>query len=243
MPEKSQEPRYLKLIQAYESILYPLLAVLLGGFLIFFVIIPQYQGWQQTNLKLKQVQDRTKKLQEKLNQLRAIDKQQAQERLDLTLKILPVDKEVLPPIFIIQQFARETNLRINQISYTNQQTGNQPANSQKPQTYRIELSLTGELEDIRTFVNRLKESPKLLSVESIHISGSKLEVTYTADQSLGNFYQGIAQNPGKIDDPAPSFSEKDEELISKIKQLRDSFSLVSIEDVSSAARGKSDPFQ
>ncbi len=115
---------------------------------------------------------------------------------------------------------------MNEMSYSNITT-NDPQAADKKDNYVIKTTLTGEFAKLRDFVNNLNGSPRIMKVDNIELSSTKVDKVYQNGMTLKNFFMPKTKFSGNLEDPVPTLGSGDYDLLGKITQWTQSLALIS----------------
>lgn len=206
----------------------------------FFLTYPQFQNFIKINEEIKFAENRFSNLERKLKQLEQINESLINSDLDLTKKILPLERDIISAVSQVQILAANHTLTIDDLLISVSPQGEQ-GGANKADTFSIKLSLGGDIPNVKTFLNKLRESPRIMRTEIIDLTGSKVEVTYKTDTGLATYYQGLPTSIGGVDAPLQNIDDKDRDTLNKINQNINSLPVLYLQDAD-GPKGKEDPF-
>ncbi len=227
------------ILSKYQFYLWPVGALFLSAILIGLVIIPQISRYMRIQGEIQLRKDRITNLSQKAQKLEAVDEKSTKEDLEVALLMLPSERDVLSVLASVQTLAETNNLRIEDLAYS---TGTADA-GKKDESYALKLSINGEMDNLETFIEKIKTTPKIIRLDMLSLSGNRISTVYTSETTLRSYFQPLPKIVGAVDAPLQETTIKDKELLAKLRQIQNDFPKPSEAPVaSSSAIGKEDPF-
>lgn len=230
--EQKKNPIY----QKYEYAFLPTFSAIVFLGLVTLVIAPNVTKLIETNRNIEDLIIRKQSLETKLRGLEQSDPETVKKNIETTLMALPEDKDIPGAINQLLYLVNTNNLILTGVSFT-------PASGVEDgtSTYQVKMDVTGDLINLRNFVNRIKENVRLLKPDSLEITGARFtEIQSTIAVKV--YFQPLQNSIGDVEKPLPVITQKDLEALAKIKDSATINSQISgVAD--DTQKGKADPFQ
>lgn len=252
----------------YLSRLYllPALILLAIVFILLKFTFPKVSEIMEMRRQLKTERQRFGRLTEKAVKLEKNDKGKAKNDFQTTQNALPSEKDIPGVLYAMERLGVETGIVIDELKVSpglvstpsaipqatpsgepSKPSGESTKNPIKPKesptqalaSLTFDLSLHGEILAIRDFLEKIKEINPILQVGEFKLSSD--EKSLSADFKIIFSLQALPTSLGKVDDPLPAFTDKDEVVLEKISQLPVYSQMPS--EATAAALGKPNPFE
>lgn len=224
----------------YSYIIWPVMVGLSSIIILALVIIPQFLTYLNVKNQINQTQNKSQNLEAKASELEIINDVSTQKDLKVVFSILPMDQDVPNAMIVLQDLITRSGLDLRSTTFG---SSKQVAGKN---SFQLNITVSGQIQLLRDFLIQLQNSSRLFQVESISVQFQKDKGTIEADIPLSVYYQPTLGEIGPLSQPLPKFSDKNEELLSKlttiINQANKSLNLAEASS-SSVPMGKSDPFQ
>lgn len=230
------------LYQQYRDYIMPVLSFVVSVTLIVLVIFPQIPQIGAINIKIEEIQAKTDSLTQKAGILERVDEDDYKAFLNTASQVLPSDRNIPNAIDNILRLVNANRLDLTAINFSN--------NSIKSgglDAFSVKLSLAGNLEGVKAFVDGVKELPRLMKVNTIEIIdsgkpvvGERARPPVSADIELLIFFQPVLASIGGVESP---ISQPSEQQLAQIQELQAKIVPFTTAPVTSGERGKSNPFQ
>ena len=218
----------------YELYLAPVgagVALLLLGLLVVFPNIFQYFENQK---KIDDTTDKITFFQQKAKTLQAINQGDFKEALRQSLIVLPPDKEAPAAIAQLYYILGQTGINAENISFSE---GSNP----EGRSFRISMEISGSLSSLTNFIIKLKESPRIIRIESLEVGTQGNTGEIFSSIILNAYYEPLPASAVAIDKPVSMPSQKEIDLLSKLQTT--SFPIFAEDTDYSGVKGRDNPFQ
>lgn len=223
-----------ELYSKYKAWIWPAGSGVASVVILALVIIPQLLNYFTVDGQISKTRRKIDVLETKAAGLENIDQAKMKKDLDTVFRVLPVDQGVPEAITTLQQIVNQSGLSLKSISY---------GSSKNDNSFNLSMTVVGQVPSVRSLLLKLKESPRVFRIEGItavfqkSLSAAEVEIPITV------FYEPTSQASGELDQPVPSLSQPEEELLKNLAQSVDSyFRLPGEATTSSLPLGKADPF-
>lgn len=231
---KLEIPENLKSIEIY---LWPAIGGLVTIILVALIIIPQFYKILETDLKIKQTQEKAAQLNGKANTLKQVQLESLKKDYSNVLYALPAQKDIPSTVSHIQYIANQSELEIEGVS-----VGLNPGTTGELSSFSVQVDVFGTTQDIENFLTSLKNTSRVMTVEDINLAGTRNPSQFSASLKINSYYKLQDNRLGALDTPVTILSEKDKEILSKLQT-----SLLDTPKFSqtppSGEIGKSNPFE
>jgi Tfp pilus assembly protein PilO len=227
-----RSPFFLK----YNRLIIPGTVLVLALFIIVLVTIPQFLKLFATFRTIEELN--TKKLfyQKKISELQSLDLALYRKELETALVALPVDKDITGVTGELLVALSESGMSLENINFSSA-----AAESEKVQEYTLNLDVSGSEDNLKNFLDRVELSPRIIRLSTINVTRSKNN-TINAAIGFATLYQQLPQNIGSVDENVPQITPEDLKTLADIENKIKSLPRVSLQQASSSAVGKLDPF-
>lgn len=216
----------------------PIIAIVVGLLTLGVVIIPQALAVPKTNEEISGLKIKNEALTKKIGQLDQVNESEYQSDVETVTNALPIDREI-PGAFVQLMYLMQSNgLTLQDIGF-NSPPG-VPSNS-RLEEYVIKLGITGNSDDLVSFIEKLKEMPRIMKVTGIELNSGQTAADIQATVNLTTFFLGLSTNLGAVEQPINLPTPADREVIEKIKTFMNN--LPSTPDDATGTVGKANPFQ
>lgn len=197
----------------YQPVILPAVTGIICLILLLFVVIPQFTKIQTNQKNLKQIQEKIKFYNQKAATLKNIEPKAYEDNLTATLLALPDDRDIPGIIGQIQTLLLQTDLLLDGVIFTNPSVAGSGVNN-----YQVKIEVTGELENIKSFISKMQESSRLVRLSQIELSSFGLTATKVkASMEFTTFFQSLPQTVINLDKEVPELSNNDKQLLAKLK--------------------------
>jgi Tfp pilus assembly protein PilO len=220
----------------YKAIILPGLVALTSFAVLFLVLLPQFFNLITGQDEIARLERRIDNLQVKANELSGIDVSLYERYLRVAYNAVPEDREVPQALTVLQALLSTRNLVWEDLRYA-------PGSSaQRQSNFQLNLTVSGNLSDLRSFLIDLRNSPRLFIVEGLSTQTIRAGNIVSAEVRLIAFYEPIPTNLGQLEEPLPSPGLKAEDQ-AFLERLESSFSEVPPITGDFIPRGKQNPFE
>lgn len=229
----------VKFYAKYRSQIFPAIVAISSLFLIVFVIYPQTVKLINNQKAIGEITNKSKLIENKVVALESYDETDLSRKVEFAMATLPVEKDIINILGLLQGLTSESGFSIDSISF-----GNAPGKPGDSESLEVKLEITGTRAIFQTLLNNFENAPRLVRINSIGISSNQTSQAFNASLAVEVLYSKLPQNFGTTDSPLPEFSQKDEELITKLASLTRVGVLAPGSSAEpSSPRGKSNPFE
>lgn len=235
MENATREP-----IKKYQGLIFPAVAIIIGLVLLGLIIIPQGLKIPETNNQINQVRKSVNLLNQKIGQLSAVDVNQYEQDLKSSLVSLPEEKDIPLAMALIFNLLRNNSLVLNSINFPSSATEVNSVN-----VFLIKVDVSGPRDGLTNLIAQLKESPRVLKVESISTATMSEETTMQILIGLNTFYQPLPKSQVlELEKEIELPTVKNKETLQTIKDYYARSLNLTVEATTGATVfGKVDPFQ
>lgn len=229
----------VKFYAKYRSQIFPAIVALSSLFLIVFVIYPQTVKLINNQKAIGEITNKSKLIENKVIALESYDEADLSRKVEFALITLPAEKDIISILGLLQGLTSQSGFIINSISF-----GNTSGKLGDSESLEVKLEITGIKVMFQTLLDNFENAPRLVRINAIGISSNQTSQAFNASLVVEVLYSKLPQNFGTTDSPLPEFSQKDEELITKLASLaRAGVSVPGSSAGPSSPRGKSNPFE
>lgn len=232
-------------LKKYQTLILPLVAVIIALALFGFVVIPQGMKIPETNKEIQTVETDLKNLNSKLATLQTINPDEVQKDLETSFHALPQDPDIAGVFNQIFTILAENGLTLDDVGISYSHDDNASPD------YLMKFNSTGPIDSLKNFIDRTKTIPRVVKVQSLEVGlgSSQLAAGSTATDvqtlqilvTIQAFFQTLpATQSIKTDAPISLPSEDEKKIITNIEE-----SLKTIPQAASQSTvpsGKEDPF-
>lgn len=215
--------------------IFPVVVALSSLFLIIFVIYPQVIKLISNQEAMGNLSRRSQFLDTKVAALQSYDSEDLSYKLGIILVTLPPEKDFGNILGLLQQLTAKFGFITNSISF-----GSNADKAASISNFGVKLNIKGSKAMFQTLLDDFESSPRLIRVSSIEVSSKQGSQVFDSSLALEALYSQLPKDFGGIDSPLPELSQKDEELILRLKGLDQT---VSTSSAVESPRGKSNPFE
>lgn len=221
----------------YRLYVFPLIVTLSSLFLIAFAIYPQTVKLISNQKAISNLINKSNFFETKVTALESYDETDLSRKVGLALSTYPVDKDFGNAVGLLQQLTVQSGFNVKAISLGGS------GKLGKSESFEIKLEIQGPKALLSTLLNNLENSSRLIRVMSIDISSNQNSGAVDASLAVEILYSPIPQNLETVDSVLPSFSQKDEDLITTLARVNATAQSFSATESSAVSpKGKSNPF-
>lgn len=222
----------------HKAQIFPVIVALASLFLIIFVIYPQILKLINNQNALGDLNRRSEFLETKVVALERYSGEDLPSKLEIILGTLPTDKNFGDVLGLLQQLTTKFGFITNSISF-----GNNANKAADVSNFSVKLVTKGSKVMFKTLLDNLESSPRLIRVSNIEVSSKQGSQVFDSSLALGVLYSQLPKDFGGIDSTLPELSQKDEELILKLEELKQTALTSSTSSAVESPRGKANPFE
>lgn len=229
----AQNPFFVK----YQVFILPTVSIGISLLLFVLVIIPQTLSFIGSFSTITDTESKITNLNKKAEILTQVDQGLYRNNINTTLIAFPAEKDIPGSISQLLFLLNSSNLKLGSMGFSGG-TANQAGATLN--SFQVKLEVEGSLSDVKTFVNKFKEVPRIMKVSGIELSGRAEAVQ--ASITLTTYYQDLVNDLGDVEKPLELVNDKETQILSQIENYTKSIPIVTTNNVSGPT-GKSDPFQ
>jgi Tfp pilus assembly protein PilO len=208
--------------------------VLMIGLIIYSIVLMQktVAGTLKISKTITEQENKVIMAKTKLGYLQALDKEVVKQRVSQMEKVFPSERPVMNLLNSLKQATIKHQVSFNGITLNpgviKSQKSQKPtiidqdslSNEPKLDSFNISISLVGKLNDIFAFIDDLKNTAPLISIDTLDISSldQKEESMINASLGITVYYQSPPTALMAEDAPVNIFTEEDEKLFDLISQ-------------------------
>lgn len=226
-------PQFIK----YQTVILAGFSILICVILIAFSIVPQSLQLLKTSKEISQKDEKNKFIADKISKLESLNLSNYKKDLNSSLLMLPDDKDIPGVIGQVLSTLNASGLALDTFTFSTQGEA-----SSVLSTYSVKVSVVGDSASLKLFLDKIKQSSRLMRVTNIEINNIGILNRAQAVVELTVYYQPLPAAVGNIDQPVTLLTEKEKELLEKISQFDQNNASLSTESASVSV-GKSDPFE
>lgn len=227
-----------KFYSVYRSQIFSAIVAISSLFLLVFVIYPQTVKLISNQQAMGDLNKKSQLLETKVTALENYNGEDVSRKLGIALATLPADKDFGNILGLLQHLTSQLGFSISSITFS----GSGGSKVGNLGSVGVKMDIKGAKAMVQTLLNNLESSPRLIRVSNIDIAPSRQNSQATeVSLVVEALYSQLPQNVGGVDSPLPVFSQKDEELISKLESS--SAEVSSSSSAVPSTRGKSNPFE
>lgn len=236
----------LKIVyRRFNFVLLPVISVLISLIILGLVIVPQIISYFSLNARIKDQIAQTDDLNSKITEIESINNEDTKKGLEITLTILPTDKDIPSAILSLQTLIAKSSvaatssgqLVLKDIIYNNSKKGS------VQNSFQLSLTLVGPLQSLKNFITYLQSAPRLYQVESISAQFQKGSRTVEVELPISVLYDPNAKASISFSDPVPKLGAKEAEMLNKLNSFIVPAQPEVYSSTASVPTGKSDPFE
>lgn len=229
-----------KFYKHYRLFIFPAGVALSCLILIVFVMIPQISKIIEGTQKEAEIRAKSQFLATKVEALEGYNGADLQQKVGYLLASLPVEKDFVNVIGLLQKLTSENGFSIVSLSL-GVGIGGQ---SSKEQSYGVKMEAIGSRSLLNRLLNSIEGSPRLIRINDMEISAGRAGDFVNASLTIEVLFSPMPKELGTVDSPLPEISESEQVLIQRLARTQTLPSTpVSPATVSLTPRGKPNPFE
>lgn len=225
----------------YKIFLIPVVIGIICIAILILVVYPQALGYFQGINQIEILNNNVGILNNKAQELQKIDEETRKKELVIALTVLPTERDVPRTMSVLQDLVIKSNLVLKNTVYSPQ------SRSKENNSFMFTISVLGSLSSIKSFLGGLQSGPLIFKVESIVLNFQDTGSLVAANIPLHIFYEPVPKTLVALDQPIPTISDKDEQLIGELSKSVFQAEITSTSSVFSTSSavllGKVDPFE
>jgi Tfp pilus assembly protein PilO len=222
----------------YKLIIFPILVGAVAILVAFFIIYPQITKYFEGREQVKRLEDRIKRLNEKVEALASLDTSDFNKKVNISLQALPNDKDLANLIGLIQSLAEQNGVILVALAL------GQGASDGQFNPFTVRLEVGGTREGFKNFINNLEKAPRVMKVVSLELSPARASDSASANTIIELYFAPTPSEIGAKDAPLPVLTAEEEQLISDLEKANPApvFSGETA-PAPNLPKGKTNPFQ
>ena len=223
------------LYKKYELFVIPFITALLIVLMVVLVIVPNVFQYIETEKKLSEAKVKVDFFKQKKVNLQAIDKTQYTTGINRSLAILPDDKDTPAAISQLYYVLGLTNMQVQNIAFS------EGGEDKTGKNFKISLELNGTFSELTNFILKLKETPRIMRINSLEVSSPSGSTSLFASFILSAYYEPLPKEISTVDQPLAQITDKDLEVLGKLSNT--AFPVTTENTNFSGPKGKDNPFE
>lgn len=237
-------PVRLTMAEAFNLSFYllPIFSILVVLVLSFLFLKPKAAQIGEINRKLESERKTLSALSQKLAALEGLSLPVIKSRTEQALKALPSEGNVPGVMATIRGISRDAGLSLDSLEIDpghQSSASTKQAAGEKIQSLDLTVSLSGNEDRIRTFLDEINTVAPLTRILELNLSRSSPDVG-KIELVMKSYFLPLPETIGKVEEPVPLLSAQEEDIYRKISIL--SLRLGVAGDTISVPSGKADPF-
>lgn len=220
----------------YQIFILPTAALIICLLLVRLLVIPQFVSLLSNQGNITAVKEQVKQLGTKISLLENIDSEQVRSDIETSLIALPEEKDIPAMIGQILFLVSTNRLKLDGMNFAAAASQTEGVDS-----LQVQLDLSGEVTDLKEFMAAVKNSPRMIKIVAIEISGGGRD-QIQAQLSLITYFKKLPTSIGSIEDPVATLSQAESDLLNEIKSKSLTSPVASSRELT-GPKGKSDPFE
>lgn len=225
-------PFYLK----YNRFIVPAMVLIIALLISALVTVPQVFKLFETFKTIDGLNQKKSFYQKKTEELEGLNLPDTRQELETALVALPVDKDITGVTGELLVALSGSGMSLDAISFSST-----APESEKVQEYSLRMDVSGNEESLKSFLDRVKVTPRLIKLSSIDISKGT-RTSLSASIGFVTLYQQLPQNVGSVDEDVPKITAADRQILSDIQAKIISLPRITQTEASGSATGKLNPF-
>lgn len=187
-----------------------------------FLVKPRLADIIQIQKELKKEKERLSQLTAKLASLESLDVSELTERAELTLKVLPGEKNLPLLLFRLKSLAVKNRLGLEINTNPGElATDSAQTKDEKLPVLSFLLNVNGQMNDLKEFLSQLNQEAPLVRVQSLEISADEKVVLKTSsDLTLDSYFLSLPLSLGVSEKPLSLLTPKEEEIYQELSRLK-----------------------
>ncbi|MCL4367043.1 type 4a pilus biogenesis protein PilO [Patescibacteria group bacterium] len=221
--------------QQYSFLVIPIVVLVVSVSVVGLVIVPQLLSYLDTQKKISALNDRSTRLETKINDLNSLDSDQMSKDLQILLNVLPTSPAVPETVVSIQGLMSQSALITKNLNFGQlKQTGDNSS-------YVLNLTALGQPPQLGLFLSNLDNFQRAVTVEAIRFSnqGDGAEITLPIDA----YYKTVSASKINPEQPVAKLNEKDKTVLQQLYSRSAPLVINTTSENVSVPLGKADPFQ
>jgi type IV pilus assembly protein PilO len=222
-------PLYVK----YQIYIIPGISALIAVAILIIIIIPQILSSLSVNEEISAIESKKTQYEEKANILKNVNVDEYQNYNNIITQALPPEQDLSGAVDQISQLAVQSGLKLDGISF------GQPQKEGDLDVFFIKVDASGQVDNLKRFVNGLDNLPRLTKADSLEINNVEQGGRILISINTLNFFKSSGLVKAGADQKATLLSLNDKALIDKIKGVLPA----SPPSYVPTLKGQSDPFE
>lgn len=208
-----------------------------------FLVKPKVSEILEARKAIKKEREKLAQLTQKEALLASLNEVELIQRANLTLAVLPVEKEVPLVLSSLKVLTIESGLTLGPIGVNPGKISTGSAEISPPKaevlpSYAFSLQAQGNTDQIKTFIEKVEQITPLLQVKSLSVSQEETDLA-SVDLVISAFFLSLPEKVGPVDQPLLLLTQAEEEMLKKISSYQ---SVLTGEALPFVPTGKANPF-
>ena len=216
-----------KEISKQKRFLFPLVAVLFVVLASLFILKPKIGQILEPRRTIAGQKQLLSKLTEKAAVLEGLDKNELNDKVDFSFKVVPVEKDVPLIMSLVKDFSQQAGLSLKTIKTDPGGISTESASKQissgaeEVDSYPFTLVLEGGLPEAKSFLDLIKQTAPLIKVESFSMSNEQTETGKSGQISLAisTYFHPLPTELGPVESPVALLTQQEEKLYETLTKL------------------------
>lgn len=226
----------LKFYDKFKLFIFPAVVAVLSLLLILLVIYPQIVKLLENQKQAADLTERSKLMEGKAKELENYDIKDLTLKVNSALSSYPAEKDYVNSLRILQNIVSQSQFSVVSLGL---QAG---SGEGKIQSYNMKLDVLGPGVNLPKLLSNIENSYRLMRVVSLETSAGK-DLQTNASLTINVLYEDIPKGYGSSDSPLPKFSEKEQDILSRLAAIGDIIIPQDQQGAQLGPRGKTNPFE
>jgi len=228
-------PLYLR----YKHLTIPIFVLVSAILISTLVTVPQFFKLFETFNKIDELSGQKSFFQQKKATLQSVDVELFRKNLDTALIALPTDKDIPGVTGELLVALSGSGMTLEGITFSG---GADESAKGGVSEYTLRLDISGSDENLKSFMERVKLSPRIVKLVSVEANKSK-SGNFSASVSLVTLYQRLPESIGTVEEKVPDITNDDLQTLADIRVKADALPQTSsVGGGATPTGGKLNPF-
>lgn len=233
-----KKDQFLKFYDKFKLYIFPIIVFLLSMLLIVLVIYPQITKFLENQEQAKQLEEKSRILESKAKELENYDPKDLSLKVNSALSSYPADRDYVNVLRILQTIVAQSQFGVASMSLA----GGSGDVGVKAQSYNMKLDVIGPITNLPKLLSNIENSYRLMRVVSLETSAGK-DLLTNASLTISVLFADAPKDFGSADSPLPKFSDKEQEILSRLAAIGDIVVSQDQQGSQLGSRGKTNPFE
>jgi Tfp pilus assembly protein PilO len=207
-----------------KQFLLPILIIFVILVVTVAVLKPKLETISESRRELIKDKKTLANLTTKVATLEGLARVEFSEKVDVALAVLPAEKNVPGNLSVIKNVALNNGLIVNNITIgeigeiaTISSTEKKAKDSILP-SFKVNLSLIGDVKMIKDFISQIQSTAPLMSVENLSISQKKTEIPETR-MTIEAYFLPFPKTLGKAEQQLVAITSGEEKIFNRLNEF------------------------